>query len=61
MNEIVTPRDLSHELKIPQKRIRDYLRSEYGLLAAGNETRWRLNTEQATKVRQHFSELRGNQ
>ena len=45
--------DLSRELGVDQIRIRDYLRSQYGTLQAG-ETRWCLTREQANDVRRYF-------
>ncbi|MCP8999857.1 hypothetical protein NFC73_08950 [Pseudarthrobacter sp. RMG13] len=54
MADFVTPRDLSHELDIPQKKIRDYLRQTYGLLATRNEVRWQLDADEAATARQHF-------
>lgn len=51
----ITPAQLSIELQIPQKRIRDYLRSIYGTLP-GEETRWQLTDQQADDVRTRFSE-----
>lgn len=49
----VTPADLSRELGVDQVRIRDYLRSQYGTLPAG-ETRWCLTREQADDVLRYF-------
>jgi hypothetical protein len=54
MADSVTPRDLSHELGVSQKDIRDYLREQYGLLADRDETRWQLDVNQAESVREHF-------
>ncbi|WP_157366501.1 hypothetical protein [Arthrobacter sp. Soil763] len=54
MADFVTPRDLSHELGVPQKKIRDYLRQTYGLLATRNEVRWQLDADEAAAARQHF-------
>ena len=54
MNEPVTPRDLSRELGVSQTRIRDYLRSRFGLLANRQLTRWELSSDQAAEVRAHF-------
>ena len=54
MTDFITPRDLSNELRVPQKKIRDYLRREYGLLADRSETRWQLDRNQASKIREHF-------
>jgi hypothetical protein len=54
MADFVTPRDLSHELGVSQKDIRDYLRQQYGLLADRGGTRWQLDVDQADSVRGHF-------
>jgi hypothetical protein len=54
MADFVTPRDLSHEIGVPQKKIRDYLRQTYGLLATRNEVRWQLDADEAAAARQHF-------
>ncbi|MGX5695557.1 DUF6998 domain-containing protein [Agromyces soli] len=53
--DTLTPADLSRELGVSQKRIRDVLRAEYGLLDAFT-TRWALSDEQADRVRSRFSE-----
>jgi hypothetical protein len=53
MDQETTPADLSRELGIDAKRIRDFLREQYGLLPP-SETRWRLNQERADAVRAHF-------
>jgi len=50
---LTTPAELSLELDVPQKRIRDYLRSEHGVLPPGT-TRWELTDEQADAVREFF-------
>ncbi|RWR19955.1 hypothetical protein D8Y23_06835 [Microbacterium enclense] len=50
----ITPAQLSIELQIPQKRIRDYLRSLYGTLPS-EETRRQLTDQQADDVRARFS------
>jgi hypothetical protein len=54
MADFVTPRDLSHELGVSQKDIREYLRQQYGLLADRDETRWQLDVNEAESVREHF-------
>jgi DNA-directed RNA polymerase sigma subunit (sigma70/sigma32) len=48
-----TPADLSRELSVSAKRIRDYLRAAYGTLKPPT-TRWRLTAAQADDVRRHF-------
>lgn len=53
MDEETTPADLSRELGIDAKRIRDFLRKQYGLLPP-NETRRRLNQVRADAVKAHF-------
>lgn len=50
-----TPAELSRELGVSQKRIRDFLRAEYGLLDTFT-TRWLLSEEQANRVRSRFNE-----
>jgi len=54
MADFVTPRDLSDELGVSQRKIRDYLRKKYGVLASANEVRWELGTDRAADVREHF-------
>lgn len=49
-----TPAQLSLELNISQKRIRDVLREQYGTLSDG-VTRWELNDTQADGVRARFA------
>jgi hypothetical protein len=49
----LTPADLSLELGVPQKRIRDVLREFFGTLDIGT-TRWELSDEQADAVRDRF-------
>lgn len=49
----LTPAELSRELDVPQKRIRDYLRDTYGLLDE-KTTRWHLTEDQAAGVRERF-------
>ncbi|HEY8591174.1 MAG TPA: SDR family NAD(P)-dependent oxidoreductase [Naasia sp.] len=51
----ITPADLSRELGVDQKRIRDHLREQYGTLPA-DETRWILTSEQAAGVRARFDD-----
>jgi len=51
---MTTPAQLSLELMVTQKRIRDYLRSKYGTLPA-DETRWQLTEDEAEDVRARFS------
>ncbi|MCJ1696736.1 hypothetical protein MT349_13210 [Rathayibacter caricis] len=46
----LTPADLSLELGVPQKRIRDVLREFFGTLDIGT-TRWELSDEQVDAVR----------
>ncbi len=53
MNDTATPADLSRELGVDAKRIRAFLRGQYGLLPS-HETRWHLTLEQAQAVRAHF-------
>lgn len=48
-----TPAELSLELGVQQKRIRDYLRSLYDTLPEGT-TRWLLSDEQVARVRARF-------
>jgi len=55
---IATPAQLSLELSVSQKRIRDYLRDLYGTLPDG-VTRWELDDKQANLVRSHFAGLAG--
>jgi DNA-directed RNA polymerase sigma subunit (sigma70/sigma32) len=49
-----TPASLARELGISQKRIRDFLRKEYGKLKPF-ETRWQLDPGKAAAVRRNFS------
>lgn len=53
-----TPAQLSLELNISQKRIRDVLREQYGTLSDG-VTRWELNDAQADAVRARFARASG--
>jgi len=53
MTEPITPADLARELGFSQKRIRDFLRAEYGTLVAP-ETRWLLDAARAARVRANF-------
>lgn len=55
MDQDMTPADLSRELGVDAKRIRDFLRERYGLLPP-QETRWQLSQEQVDTVRAHFQE-----
>lgn len=50
----LTPADLSLELGVPQKRIRDVLRESFGTLGVGT-TRWEVSDEQADVVRRRLS------
>lgn len=50
----MTPLELAKELGVSATAIRDYLRSEYGLLAERHLTRWQLTGEEAARVRAHF-------
>lgn len=50
----LTPAHLSLELNVPQKRIRDVLRDEFGVLPEGT-SRWALDDERAESVRRHFA------
>lgn len=59
MNDPVTPADLSRELGVSQKRIRDFLRAEYGKLGP-HQTRWLLTEPQVVAVNAHFRELLNN-
>lgn len=52
-NDTTTPADLSRELSVDAKRIRDFLREQYGLLPP-DETRWHLTLEQDRAVRTRF-------
>jgi hypothetical protein len=54
MNDDLTPADLARELGIDPKRIRQFLRAEWGKLPPYT-TRWSLTEEQARRVRQRFS------
>lgn len=49
-----TPADLSLELGVPQKRIRDFLRGRHGRLLRGT-TRWELDDDAADDVRSALS------
>ena len=55
MEDFETPGELARELGVSPKRVRDYLRSQYGLLAERNETRWQLDSLSADGVRVYFS------
>jgi hypothetical protein len=50
-----TPAELALELGVAQKRIRDVLRSRFGLLPDG-VTRWELDDDQAQFVRETFAD-----
>lgn len=52
-SEAVTPVELSRELGVSAKRIRDWLRKEYGTLHGG-DTRWYLQADRADLVRAEF-------
>lgn len=54
MDDLITPQELSKELGVSAKAVREYLRSEYGLLAKCQLTRWELTGEEAARVRAHF-------
>jgi len=56
----ITPAQLSIELQIPQKRIRDYLRALHGTLPS-EEPRWQLTEQQADGVRARFSDASGSE
>jgi ribosomal protein L32E len=53
MDYFLTPADLSRELGVDQRKVRAYLREQYGRLTR-SETRWRLNDQRAAKVRARF-------
>lgn len=53
MSQQATPGDLSRELNVSPKKIRDYLRSKYGKLPP-LVARWHLTSAQAADVRAHF-------
>ena len=57
MDSFQTPAELSRELGIGQRRIRVFLRTEFGKLTPP-ETRWQLNEERAARVRSHFVAIR---
>lgn len=48
-----TPSDLERQLGIDQRRIRHYLRQQYGNLPAYTDN-WHLNARAAEDVRMHF-------
>jgi len=54
MADLLTPADLSRELEVSQKGIREFLRKEYGKLKAF-DTRWQLDAAKAEAVRRAFS------
>lgn len=53
MADDTTPADLERELGIDQRRIRHYLRQQYGNLP-GYTDNWHLNARAAEGVRGHF-------
>lgn len=53
MADDTTPSDLERELGIDQRRIRHYLRQQYGNLPAYTDN-WHLNARAAGDVRTHF-------
>lgn len=55
----VTPAQLSLELNVTQKRVREFLRAMYGPLPDG-ETRWQINEDQAQRVRERFNDELGS-
>lgn len=61
MSQPITPAVLSRDLSVNQRRIRAYLRANYGKLPAP-ETRWFLDEAKAADVRAHFrsQETAGN-
>jgi DNA-binding GntR family transcriptional regulator len=54
MSDPITPADLSRELGVSQRSIRDFLRNKHGLLQTRFEKRWLLSDEQAAEVRDFF-------
>lgn len=50
-----TPKALAEELQIDAKRIRAYLRSEFGRDAEAKNTSWMLSEDQAEAVRAKFT------
>lgn len=53
MADDTTPSDLERQLGIDQRRIRHYLRQQYGNLPAYTDN-WHLNARAAEDVRMHF-------
>lgn len=53
MADDTTPSDLERELGIDQRRIRHYLRQQYGNLPSYTDN-WHLNARAAEDVRTHF-------
>lgn len=51
----LTPSELSREIGVDAKRIRDFLRDTFGKLDKSVESRWRLNAARAETVRRHFA------
>jgi hypothetical protein len=56
MDTLRTPADLSRELGISQRRIRVFLRAQFGTLTP-TETRWLLNEDRAALARSHFAAI----
>ena len=54
MADDITPADLERDLGIDQRRIRHYLRQQYGNLPAYTDN-WHLNGRAAAGVRAHFA------
>lgn len=55
MTDPITPKQLSLELGVEPRRIRAFLRSEYGRRVDAFETRWNLTDAQASEVRERFA------
>ena len=53
MADDITPADLERDLGVDQRRIRHYLRLQYGNLPAYTDN-WHLNRRAAADVRAHF-------
>jgi hypothetical protein len=51
-----TPKDLAEELEVDGKRIRSYLRSNFGRDAEDKNTSWVLTEAMAQSVRDHFED-----
>jgi hypothetical protein len=56
MSDWITPKDLSRELDVDEKAIRDYLRAN--MIGHLRYQRWRLEEDQAAAVRAYFRSLR---